>query len=270
MIVWDAVLRKLLSPVFCLLTSEMPFDLNVMLAAPFIVIAAYIIFGISGFGSALISIPLLAHVLPLKMVVPMVVLLDFSAAFFTGMRARANVNLDEAKRFVPPVLIGIAVGVFLLKGLPGQPLLYALGGFVAGYGAFALLRKSPLPASPAWLAYPVGVFGGLIAALFGVGGPVYATYLATRIAEPSALRATLSVVFSFSTATRIVMFLVSGLLLDSTLWLGALLLIPFMFVGMYIGRHIHLQWPKERLVRFVNALLIASGISLIARAAGWH
>lgn len=247
----------------------MPFDSGLNIAAPLIVIAAYIIFGISGFGSALISIPLMAHFLPLKEVVPMMVLLDFAAAFSTGLRARGQVDFVEARRFIPPILLGILAGVFLLKGLPGEPLLIALGLFVSGYGFFALLRRAPLPRAPAWVAYPVGVVGGLIAALFGVGGPIYVIHLSTRIADPSVLRATLSIVFSFSTAARITMFLVTGLLINGKLWIGAALLLPFMFAGKYIGSHIHLRMPKEHLVRIVNALLILSGASLLTRALGW-
>ena len=46
------------------------------LAAFFILLCAYFIRGITGFGSGLIAIPLLAHFLPLSFVVPMVLVLS--------------------------------------------------------------------------------------------------------------------------------------------------------------------------------------------------
>jgi len=48
----------------------MPFPLETLIATPLIGLLAYIILGISGFGSALVTIPLLVHFLPLQTVVP--------------------------------------------------------------------------------------------------------------------------------------------------------------------------------------------------------
>ena len=41
----------------------------VLVFSPLIIVTAYIIFGISGFGSTLIAVPLLAHLFPLKFVI---------------------------------------------------------------------------------------------------------------------------------------------------------------------------------------------------------
>ena len=59
------------------------------LAAFFILLCAYFIRGITGFGSGLIAIPLLAHFLPLSFVVPMVLVTD-SSNFSGGPAAWGN------------------------------------------------------------------------------------------------------------------------------------------------------------------------------------
>ena len=58
-------------------------------AAPLAIVLAYTIFGISGFGSTVIAVPILAHFLPVTYLVPLMVLLDMSAALFIGLRASA-------------------------------------------------------------------------------------------------------------------------------------------------------------------------------------
>lgn len=241
-------------------------DPAVLIAAPLIVTAAYTIFGISGFGSALVSIPLLAHFLPLKTVVPMVVLLDFSAAASTGWQARREVERAEVKRLLPAIAVGVTVGVLLLAGLPGRWLLVALGLFVIGYGARGLARgpgrHRPVSRHFAW---PTGVIAGILGALFGAGGPLYVAYLSGRIEDPTRFRATLAVVFSLGTGLRIALFLLTGLLLDWQLWAAAVLLLPLMFAGTAIGRHIHLRLSRQQIVRFFSLLLIASGSSLLVR-----
>ncbi len=55
-----------------------------MAATAAILLSAYFIRGITGFGSGLISVPLLALFLPLKFVVPLVLLLDFTASVVIG------------------------------------------------------------------------------------------------------------------------------------------------------------------------------------------
>jgi hypothetical protein len=57
----------------------MPFSLSVFALASAIVLIAYTVLAVAGFGSALISIPLLALILPVKLVIPLVLIVDFMA-----------------------------------------------------------------------------------------------------------------------------------------------------------------------------------------------
>lgn len=248
----------------------LPIPTDILIAAPLIIFAAYTIFGISGFGSALISIPLLAHFLPLTTVVPMMVLLDFSAAFTTGMRFRGDVERAEVKRVVPAMVAGVIIGVLLLSKVPGEALVTVLGLFVSGYGVHRLLARGSPRRLPDLAAHPTGFLGGMLGALFGVGGPVYVVYFASRIHDTARLRATLSVVFSLSTGFRIALFVVSGLLLDWRLLAAAIALFPLMWFGTRLGQRLHLRLSQVALARFVSVLLIASGASLVARGFGWH
>jgi uncharacterized protein len=49
-------------------------------AAPAAVLLAYTVFGLTGFGATAVSVPLLAHWLPVSFLVPLTVLLDTVAA----------------------------------------------------------------------------------------------------------------------------------------------------------------------------------------------
>ena len=69
----------------------MPADL-IALAAP-VVFIAYVVFGMTGFGAAMVAVPILAQFMPLSVAVPLVVLFDRPArrwsAAGTGGRCRA-------------------------------------------------------------------------------------------------------------------------------------------------------------------------------------
>ena len=80
----------------------MPLSLTAMLIAPVVMLIAYIALAVAGFGSALISIPLLVLFLPIKLVIPVVLVVDFVATASTGLRFRRDIALDELKPIIVP------------------------------------------------------------------------------------------------------------------------------------------------------------------------
>ena len=92
--------------------SQLP--LAFWIVAPLAVLFAYTVFGMSGFGSTIISIPILANWLPLTYLVPLMALADLAAAVFVGGSNRRHVSLPELKRVMPFMVVGIVLGVTVL------------------------------------------------------------------------------------------------------------------------------------------------------------
>src|SRR6266704_1386747 len=92
--------------------------------------SAYFIRGITGFGSGLISVPLLALSQPLQFAVPLVLALDFTASVVLGSTNNKKANWSEIKILLPAGMVGACIGAFALLSLPTQPVLLALGVFV--------------------------------------------------------------------------------------------------------------------------------------------
>ncbi len=244
----------------------MPFPLDTIFALALVALAAYVILGISGFGSALVSIPLLAHFLPLTTILPMLVMVDFTATLTNGLKFRADIDVAELKTIVPTMCVGIVVGVIMLSRLPGTALLPVLGIGIAAYGLYRL--RQPVVKkflSPRW-GYLTGLAGGFTGALFGVGGPIYATYLSRRTNDFAKMRATMAAIFTVSTSFRIAAFLISGFLLKPDVWWAAAIVWPFMFIGLNIGHRLHGRLNRKHLSVFMSVLLTASGLSLVMRA----
>ena len=106
-------------------------------------IAAYIIFGIAGFGTALIAAPLLAHVMPVTAIVPLLAILDCLAAIAMGVRLGDKVAKDELVRLVPLMIVGSLIGTYLLLIIPPRPMMLALGVFVVAYAIYSLVAPPP-------------------------------------------------------------------------------------------------------------------------------
>jgi uncharacterized protein len=231
---------------------------HVLLIAPLIVLLGYTIFGATGFGSSIISVPGLAHFFPLTFTVPLITTTDAFAAMSTALRWG---------RLVPAMLIGITLGMTLLLNLPRNPALLALGAFAASYGTYVIIGPPKVAHAPAWLVWPVGIIGGIFSALFGTGGPIYIVFLSARIEDKSALRATSAIVVALSIWIRLALFVATGLLLNPTLVAMVLLLLPVMALGLWLGNRLHHALSRGGVLRLIAGLLIINGVALIVRAA---
>jgi uncharacterized membrane protein YfcA len=225
-----------------------------------------IVFGASGFGAALVAMPLATHIVPLPFALALFALADIANSFSVGLEKPRNAVRGEYLRLVPMILLGTAAGVTVLVNLPRSAGMLLLGTFVIVYAVYALLpHASQRVISQGW-AWLAGFVGGVTSALFGAGGPPYVIYLSQRGLSKEAFRATLGLVTMSSISLRVIAFFLTGLLLDPHVWLAAALAVPAALVGIAVGRRIFLSASKEVLGRVIAVLLLASGGSLVWRA----
>jgi uncharacterized membrane protein YfcA len=230
-----------------------------------IVWSAYFVRGITGFGSGLIAVPLLALSQPLHFAVPLVLALDFTASFILGGVNTKKAAWSEIRVLLPFGLVGACFGAFALLKLPPTPVLLTLGAFTMFFGfrnVFGVRSEGQI--SRAW-APAAGLVGGGAGALFGTSGPPYIIYLTHRLADKGAVRATFSWLFVIDGGFRLGLFLVAGLLLEPKLQLAyAISLVP-MALGLYVGNKVHLDMTQEAMLKVVGALLVGSGAMLFVK-----
>lgn len=231
-----------------------------------IALAGALVFGITGFGAALITIPLATHLVPLRFALALFVLVDLACALRVGFENPKNAVRAEWMRLVPMIIAGTAVGVTLLVNLPRQAATAALGVFIIAYALYSLSKPSlrKIPSGWAWLA---GFAGGITSTVFGAGGPPYVIYLSRRGLTQPQFRATLGFATLTSISLRAVAFILTGLLLDARIWLAALAAVPAALVGIEVARRIYVGFSRALLFRVVALVLLASGVSLLLRSA---
>lgn len=227
---------------------------------------AYFIRGISGFGSGLVSVPLLALVFPLPIVVSFILLLDFTASLVLGGVNFRQVRWDEVKPLVPFSIVGVALGTTLLINLPKTPLLIGLGVFILAFAVRSLLNVHGDKRVSRWWALPASLTGGTVGGLFGTGGPPYVIYLAHRLKDKGQLRATLSGVFFLEGLFRIGTFVAAGLLVKAEVWQSFALGLPIALVALYGGSHVHTGLSQAQMTRVIGVLLLVSSLSVFIKA----
>ena len=244
---------------------ELPFGYGLFAFLAATVVAGYFIFAITGFGAALITVPVMSHFLPLPFVLPLAVLLDVAASLVVGVRFHGEADWRELKWMVPCCLAGALLGVTLLVRLPREAAIAGLGALLVAYGIYSLRQGMHFTRARGVWAPVSGFAGGTMGTLFGIGAPPYAMYLSRRIEDKAAMRATLSTMVLFSTGIRLIVFVFAGLVLADRLLAFALLL-PFMLAGLWAGNRMHLRMSREKVLAAISVLLIVTGGSLLIRA----
>jgi uncharacterized membrane protein YfcA len=240
-------------------------DVDTALLAAIAFVGA-LIFGITGFGSALVTIPLATHLVPLKFALALFALVDLCCALSVGLENPKNAKRSEWARLVPMILVGTALGVTLLVNLPRTAGMFLLGAFVLSYALYSLARRGSARVIHAGWAWLAGLCGGITSSLFGAGGPPYAIYLSQRGLSKDEFRATMGFATMTSISLRVLAFLITGLLLEPTVWLTALAAVPAALLGLFVARRLYRRISRDALMHAVALILLASGGSLVVRA----
>jgi len=246
----------------------MPDDLWLLLLLAAIAFLGSLVYGLTGFGAGLVTIPLAMHFVPLPFALSVFALVDFVSALRLGLHKPKDAVKAEIQRMVPFVLAGTVVGVTVLVNLPRAAAMLALGLFIVLYAVYALVSRPGATMVSCHWAYLAGFSGGITSTLFGAGGPSYAIYLSHRPLSKEQFRATITLTTVFSIGMRVAAFAITGLLFKSEVWVAAALAVLAAMIGLSLASWAFKRVTREFLLRAVALLLLANGVSLVARGMG--
>jgi len=242
----------------------LPLTVNELFLCIVIIFIAYVLKGLSGFGSGLVAIPLLAFFLPIPFIVPVLALLSYTGTVYQSIRYRKDVVWRDLLPLLPFSLAGITIALWLLINVNVTVLTFTLGVFIFCYAVYSLLPHN-IKSGSRWWAIAAGSFAGLIGALFGTGGPFYVLYLKMRQVNKQQFRATITMIFLVDGGARMFGYYYSDLFTYKMLLL-ALVLLPVLILAMYVGQHLHIKINDNRFNQVVSILLLVSGLSLAVKS----
>jgi uncharacterized membrane protein YfcA len=245
----------------------LPACATVLLLAPIAFLGSFV-YGVTGFGAGLFTIPLASHFYELPFVLAVFALLDSVNAVRVCLSQPQAIVRAEVVRLVPCCVVGVLLGALLILVLPAWVLMLALGMFVLAYAMYSLVVSGAVPTISQRWAYIAGLSGGITSAMFGAGGPPYAIYLSMRPHGKEQIRATLAVTSLVSIGTRIMAFGFADLLSSRTVWITAVAVAPASLIALWWADRVHAGLSREAVIKAIRILLCIAGFSLIFRAIG--
>jgi uncharacterized membrane protein YfcA len=233
------------------------------------ILAAAFIRGFTGFGLAVVGVPLLTLFFAPARIVPSIMIL----AILAGLQLLPKIWRSIDWRLLAPTILGALIatpfGTWLLAGIPDNAMRILIGAAVltASFAVQLGFRFRGRP--PALLSAGIGAIAGLTGGAAAMPGPsVIFLFLAAPVAVEVG-RASLILFFQVSAVASAVSAAFSGLLPVASLILGAALL-PALLLGNWLGDRVFDRASAKSYRRVVVVLLAGLGVIALARgAAGW-
>src|SRR5262245_20042083 len=215
-----------------------------------------------GFGEALVAVPLLAFVMPVRVAVPLATLHSITVAGLILAQDWRKVHIRSAWWLILPTLIGIPIGLFVLKAVSPAVVKVAMAVVIIAFSGYCLFgtQKPSLPDDR--LAWVFGLGAGVLGGAYGMNGPPLVVYGTLRGWTPEHFRATLQGYFLPASAAGMFGFWASGLWVPDVSRYFLLSLAPSV-VAIVIGRAVNRRMHVETFVRYVHVGLICIGALLL-------
>ena len=217
---------------------------------------------ITGFGLALVSMPLLTAVLGIQTAAPLVALFGLVAELILLIYYREDFSLRVVWRLAIAALAGIPLGILALRYVDEQVVLTILGLIVAGYALYALLDfRLPTIQQPVW-AYIAGFLAGVLGGAYNTAGPPVIVYGNCRRWPAAQFKSNLQGFFLFVS----VLIATAHLLADNYTPLvlrSMLVALPAIAVGILVGVSLAKRISGGLFRKVVLWLLLVIGVWLI-------
>ncbi len=216
----------------------------------------------AGFGMALVSMPLLVGLIGIRTASPLVSLVGITAELFLLYRFRHALNFTAVKRLSLASMLGIPLGIYVLREVDAKLITTLLGIVIAGYALYALSSpRLPKLTHVGW-AYGAGFLGGLLSGAYNTSGPPVIIYGTCRRWQSASFKGNLQAYFLLNTIFTLTAHIISGNV-TAVVWQNYLWSLPAIGLGLLVGNQLDKHLNPAQFRNAVLLLLIVLGIRLM-------
>jgi uncharacterized membrane protein YfcA len=240
------------------------FDMQTYLLICLIVFFAGFTQGLSGFGSVLLSLPLLAIFIDIKTVIPLVALIGLSVTIMLLVQMWKHLDWKKIYPLFLGSFPGIPVGVFFLKILDKDMIQWILGAILTVYSIYSLFFRSQSKGIREGWSYLFGFFAGCLGGALSAAGPPVIIYTSLQDWSKNKIKVTLQGFFAVSGGVVVFFHAVNGLT-TLTVIRYFLFSTPLLILGTYVGSFFYGKINEKGYKKVVLILLALLGIFMIYR-----
>lgn len=239
------------------------------LLIPLVALAAFFLKGVTGTGTTTVIVALGSLFIDPKQTIVL-------ASFINIFGGLSMVRVDPvplSRRYWIPIsllmIVGSVAGAITLEGIPSQQFQLILGGAFLLIALWFLFRVPPPqevrdpPTTAGGMDLGVGTVAGFCGGFIGINAPPLVLHF-SRSLDKRRLRRLLVLIFIPAAVAQTATFVANGLFSQQVMIWG-LLMLPAMFVGVWLGNRTFHHISESVFRRTLGALLVFVSIRLILK-----
>ena len=206
--------------------------------------------------------PLMALTLDIQTATPLVAFVIVTNTLVITWGSWPHIDLRATWQLLLSSLVGIPVGLLILKTAPAGLVKTSLGILIILYSLYSLVRPSLIMIEQQRWAYFFGFLGGILGGAFNTNAPPLVIYGVLRRWPPERFRATLQGYFLLA---GVLIWLGHGLAGLWTVWIVQIfgLALPLVLIAIFVGGKLNRHIPVNRFERLLYVALVGLGVLLL-------
>jgi len=228
----------------------------------FIIFFSGVVHGLSGFGFALVAVPMLVLFIAPKTAIPIVLLFTVLVNIPVLLEARKWLDI---KRFLPLIIsaiVGMPLGTYLLIALPVNMLKLIIGFAVVPFSIALMFGFKKKIQNEKIATIPIGFVSGFLKAAISIGSPPIVLFFSNQGMQKQAFRANLVLYFLVLNIAALISYIVTGLISREVVQYTVFFL-PAMLLGVLVGMALTKKINELFFRRIVLSIVTLSGILAI-------
>jgi len=230
-----------------------------------IILLASIIKGITGYGFALIAMPLLVMWFDPQQLVPILVICNLIASVFIVLQKKEETLVDKPFRvMIASGSIFTLLGVLILSWVSGQTLIYLMSGFFILLSLSALLGLQFRARLTNLSCSIIGAIIGIITGSISISGPPLALFLHSAGVNNQKFREVFAWFSICSSVIAVAGYIIAGMITTKML-MHVLTFVPCLFIGSAIGKRLNRFLPIPIFKNISLVITLLASIVLLAK-----
>lgn len=240
-------------------------SISVYLIAFLIIVCSAMIQGITSFGFSLLAVPLLSLILPLKLIVPVLVIFSLIMNIVIFSKIKGHINKLQISLLVLFGLSSIPIGINALKGID-ENIIKLIVGIIIVISALSMNFGIKIKFKNQNLSYAItGFLSGILNGSSSLSGPPVILLLSNEGASKKNFRKTLSTYFLVLNLFTIPIFIYENMITSEVISY-TLKLSPALLIGVFSGVMLGNKLPEKLFGKITLILIFVMGVLTIVSA----
>lgn len=227
-----------------------------------ILFTANVIQAITGFAGTLLAMPLSMMLIGVHEAKVILNIMAVLSCLILASKSRKHIQPKILLNIIAWMAVGMVFGIWIFEHLSLNILLPFYAIMIILIALKKLLIKNEIKMSK-WMLNGVLLAAGIIHGMFVAGGALLVVYASTVLKNKENFRATVAAVWVVLNTGLMISDFVQGYMTPGVIKMAGISILPLL-LAIYVGNKIHERIDQKAFMKITYALLLASGISILA------